>query len=656
MLELECNLVMHRPNRAGWLIWLGLTLAWLGLVYGRALRLPFYFDDLDHFPFIWSHSLRDIWASSGGFPYYRPLGGTLWWGVSALFGPHVAWPQHLLNLVLFGLAGVLTGWLADALWRPATTPPNWPRRWLATTLFLLFPFSYQAVPWIGAVYHPLVTVLCLGAAAAAVQAVRTARARARWGWTALGWVCLWLAPLAHENGLLAGLLAALTILVLSQGQHWRRALAWCAPGVLGAALWWLAPKAGYSGGGVNSAETLLQNLTFFWQGATYPTAGLAGWLQRRGINDLLAVWSVGALTLALTLWLWWRARPGVAIWSTALAAAWFGLAILPSSLWLDFNYVLSAPRLLMLGSVGAVWWWTEAAWRIAMRGRLARALVILLILTSLAHSNWYLQARMTEHQLLGDAVNAMTQAATQAQARGQQALFLNAVSWLAARTPTYALAHDGVIFLPGYIAPSQLISVQTDAPVTPWLARYDDIFPALPYYVGLIGDGPDWAAIGRAPTQVYGVDYSRGGQVQPLGQLGVAWRGGGEVAAFGISAESPPTLFLLQAQVERQADDLHLTLVWQATAPPPLSLTPFVHILNASGALIAQADGHPIGRTYPFGLWSSGQVVVDQRQASAAAAAQVLVGVYDSATGQRWAAFAPASDRRFPTDALPLLP
>jgi hypothetical protein len=263
---------------------------------------------------------------------------------------------------------------------------------------------------------------------------------------------------------------------------------------------------------------------------------------------------------------------------------------------------------------------------------------------------------MTEHQLLGEGVNAMTLAATQAQARGQRALFLNAVSWLAAQTPTYALAHDGVIFLPGYIDPTQLITVQTGAPVTPLLARYDDIFPIVPYYVGLIGTGPDWAALQGAPTQVYSVDYSRGGAVQPVGQLGVAWSGVDGAAGFAATAESAPTVFLRQADVARQGDALRLSLVWQIASPPPLSLTPFAHILDADGVLIAQADGHPVGRTYPLGLWIAGQIVVDQRQAVAAGAAQVLVGLFDNASGQRWTALSPATRQPFSADAVPIWP
>jgi hypothetical protein len=129
------------------------------------VALPFFFDDLDHFEFIWSHDLGEIWASSGGFPYYRPLGGTLWWALSELCGRNNPVPHHALNLLLFLLSGLLAGWLADKLWNRPNATPNWPRRWLATTLFLLFPFSYQAVPWIGAVYHPLVILLTLVALA-----------------------------------------------------------------------------------------------------------------------------------------------------------------------------------------------------------------------------------------------------------------------------------------------------------------------------------------------------------------------------------------------------------------------------------------------------------------------------------------------------------
>ncbi len=644
---------LFRPNLGGRLVWWALAAGTLGLSYGRALRLPFFFDDLDHFPYIWSHTLGEIWASSGNFPYYRPLGGTLWWATSALAGPHVAWPHHLVNLLLFGLAGLLTGRLADTLWRAADAPVNWPRRWLATTLFLLFPFSYQAVPWIGAVYHPLVTGLILGAAVCATEAQRPAAWR---GWPVLGWLCIGLAPFAHENGLLAGPLTALVILAQSGWGGWRRAWLWCAPGLMAAGLWWLAPRAGYSGGGLNSAETLFQNLSFFWQGAVYPTAWLAGRWQQQGLNDLLAVWLVGGVTAAATFWLWARSRPGPALRPTVLAWLWFGLAILPSTVWLDFNYVLSAPRLLMLGSVGVAWGWTEAAWRIAARGRAARIGVGLVVLGIIAHSHYYLNSQMTQHQLLGEGVNGMTAAATAAQAQGQRALFLNAVSWMAARTPTYALAHDGVIFLPGYIAPSQLLTAQTDKSATPLLARYDDIFPDLPYYVGLIGDGPDWDELAAAPTQIFVVDYAQGGRVRPVGQVGVLGDWQGQAAQFADSAESPPTLFLLQAQLEPHDDELQLTLVWQVTTPPPLSLTPFVQALDANGALIAQVDGHPIGRTYPLGLWPAGQVAVDQRALPAAGVSRVLVGLYDGLTGARWVARAGAAGRQLPDNALSLFP
>ena len=54
---------------------------------------------------------------------------------------------------------------------------------------------------------------------------------------------------------------------------------------------------------------------------------------------------------------------------------------------------------------------------------------------------------------------------------------------------------------------------------------------------------------------------------------------------------------LLDARIERLDGAPHLSLTWQATGTiPPEAYTTFVHVLDASGNPIGQADGPAVER------------------------------------------------------------
>lgn len=83
------------------------------------------------------------------------------------------------------------------------------------------------------------------------------------------------------------------------------------------------------------------------------------------------------------------------------------------------------------------------------------------------------------------------------------------------------------------------------------------------------------------------------------------------------------------------ADDA-LTLHWRAVTPPGVDYTVFVHVLDAGGAVLAQADGPPLGGSYPTGIWQAGERVVETRALTLPpGAVSVAVGWYDSADGAR---------------------
>lgn len=124
---------------------------------------------------------------------------------------------------------------------------------------------------------------------------------------------------------------------------------------------------------------------------------------------------------------------------------------------------------------------------------------------------------------------------------------------------------------------------------------------------------------------------------QPAGDVPPATR---PIAAFG--AEPGDDALILEAVATAPGADgapAVLTTTWRAGRWAGEDLTLFVHVVDAAGALLATADGPPLGGGYPTSLWAPGEVVADVRTLPAApGAAAIRVGWYDAATGERrWA-------------------
>lgn len=95
-------------------------------------------------------------------------------------------------------------------------------------------------------------------------------------------------------------------------------------------------------------------------------------------------------------------------------------------------------------------------------------------------------------------------------------------------------------------------------------------------------------------------------------------------------------------------------LSWLAVGAPTRDDTVFVHLLDVTGKLVAQADGPPLGGRYPTSAWDAGEVIVDPRLLRLPASLPpgrytVHVGWYLPATGARLAATPPV-----PNDAVPV--
>ncbi|RME49586.1 MAG: hypothetical protein D6796_04660, partial [Caldilineae bacterium] len=117
----------------------------------------------------------------------------------------------------------------------------------------------------------------------------------------------------------------------------------------------------------------------------------------------------------------------------------------------------------------------------------------------------------------------------------------------------------------------------------------------------------------------------------------------------GPRARFGDSIRLLGARFDPAAQTV--TLYWQTDAPLSGDDSIFLHLLDAGGARVGQADGTPYGNRYPLPDWRPGQVIADPRPVGAAGAVELAVGVYNPRTGQRL----PATDdagRPLPDNAL----
>ncbi len=100
-------------------------------------------------------------------------------------------------------------------------------------------------------------------------------------------------------------------------------------------------------------------------------------------------------------------------------------------------------------------------------------------------------------------------------------------------------------------------------------------------------------------------------------------------AAIATIAES---ISLRQARLDGDT----LRLLWRTDQPIERDLSVFVHLLDAQGQLVAQADGVPYNGLYPLPNWRPGQFITDDRPLDVTGRpVAIVIGLYDPATGER---------------------
>ena len=614
-------------------------------LYWPALQLPFFWDDVGNFNFLAGKGLGEIWTSAAGFAYYRPLGFSIWWLAQRISGAPHAVALHALNI--FALAGC--GWLLGALamrWLGTATQIGGQAGWaalVAAVLLTASPFAALVVPLVASLFHLLVTLLALLGALALLEYRRSAQKV----WAMAAVLCIGLAPFAHESGVAVGL-ALLCLLgwqrvpgaSAASSRAWaQRAdpalLAGIAANALFPLLWLMVPKMRADNTlPLRPAGELLRNAIFFLQGLTYPlqpfVLPLKAW---SGWDEKLLVSIVGGAALLLAGWL--CARAGTLRY--ALAAAGFSAAAaLPSILMLKELYVVVSPRLLVFPAVGAALLWALTVAALAQRMPWPRSAVLALLALLLFMPVRYVWSRVQLHVRALAPVAQLVQALRAAP--GARHLLVNPVMWLALDRQIYPIVHDGVVVLPEYHSPADLIALNSGAPV-----QLDGVnFPLvatepLHHYYDVWGDELSWEAMAERVRQydrVWLMLYGDGPlQVVEAGQVLKAAPRTAPLAMFGGGS-----LRLLSAQAVRSGKTLNLELVWQAQQPATAEI--FVHGLDCAGKMLGQADGAALARMFPLRLWQAGEAVRDVRQIQLADApdngcTQIAVGLFDPASGAR---------------------
>ena len=621
---------MRYPARFKPLIAIGLIAAATLLAYGAALRLPFFFDDLQHLVWLRGQTLGSILVSEAGRPYYRPLQFLAWKLYETIFGNDSALAYHALNVFLHLVNACLVMLLARRL---SDQKDRWWPAALAGLIFVVFPFAYQVVPLPASLTHPMATLFVLLALLAYDRFQTTGRYR--WLLAALG--CALLAFLSNESSfLLAGLIAVCVFMRSPRDRRWL----WIGLFVLLAAiyyLWYHNQQADSSGTvAMRGLEPVLQNSIYVLEGLTFPSQPLGQLLMDRGLGDQLAVVLVAVITLAVLAGLFFRAR---LFRRFVFGVVWYGLCLAPAVVLLSHNYLINSPRLMYLGSVGAALMWAsgvEAVWGRDSFRPLRRLAAVILAAAILIPSLVFVRQRMDLYTLTTAPFQSIIAAADGAPPT-DRLLFVNLPAWAGPARNWYPIGHEGVLLLYRDISLDDFLQANTGHTLPAGAVQFDNVSEPQAYYYGIYGPSLNWDALGaeiRQADRVYLTRYA---------PEHIELVEAGRVANTAAPAQSGVATFgdaVVLEEATWTTCDNQLTVRLNWSAAPGSDWHVFVHVLNPDGTLAAQHDSPPLLGLYPFWQWSQGDQVedvhpIDVSQLPRDRAYTLAVGLYDPGNGQR---------------------
>ncbi len=596
-------------GRSPWLV-LAVAITITLILYGSALALPLFSDDLLQVPWAATHPPGFIVSHLTPYGDYRPLHFLLWHLLLHL-GLPAAITLHALNLLgqmaavaLLGLLLLREGNdLGDAI--------------AALTLFALYPFAFDAVLWASALSYPLSVAFALAALLMHLRAVEQERS-----FSIAALFLALMAALSYEGGIVAGPLLLLGDRLLAR----RRPFAWAVlvyP--VGSSLVALLIAGHALGEGFRILwERIGTNLLAWWQALCYPVAPVARWM-----GSMPALWLVGfggVALLGVGYGAWKARRWRWFLFGLGWALLWGAIPVATQ----PFEWSRDPLRVFYPVGIGsALLWWSGVHFVRRWRG-MAPLLLMVLILPALLFLHREVQLYHRAGVLIEEIV-----AATRGPRCADGLLFINLPGRVSLRSPFYPLGHEGVIPLPPPTDIEALTALNggTAVPVAARAAGW--ILPPLPYAVEPAGPllGPDDF---RAARCVMLTDFAPAGEMHlwPVAERSGLLSPQPAVARFDVGVA------LLSWSCHPVGNTIELRLRWQKVEPTVGSPTVFVHLLaDDRHTILAQADGDPIVGLYPVKLWAVGERVDEVRRLPALDGGRwIRLGMWEPGSGQRAAA------------------
>ncbi len=620
---------------------MGLMLA--SALYVNTLSLPFFEDDARHIRWLSQiSSPLTPFITASGVPAYRPLGKMLLKLWYLLLGRHDAAWLRFLNISMHSLNIAFVAAVARRLdngrYRYVTAGT-------AAVLFGVFPFAYQAIPWINVFFYPLNNLLQISMVAVYWQA----RVRLSNPLLAIALILCALSPFEIEYGLVSGGLLLLVEITLYLQR--RQKSIWLTGPLLGLLLnvgflliWLIVPKSAYHFG-PPTAERVMQIAFYLLQGLAYPVApAMLSVFNLTGLNDLSSIALIGLPSMiAVTALLAFCKKHTILVTSFL----WYTLLNLPGLVTLTFDYVINSPRLLYPSGPALAWLWSAVPAALLAFDRKRPARLVLagasgLALLLVAGMNFsFVRTRMVHYHIAEKAIHQLGEIAA-ATDGDETLLFVNMPSWVTPPEKTYVLGNNGIQLIPSYISIEDYVYAANDRDRPTTDVQFHNVRQEEPYFYGLHGRQVDWeglrAEIARA-GEVYLARYEPDSiELMLAGRAnGVNWQNlaaGRDVSTFDGSID------LVLVGYQSEGKQLELDLAWYLRSMVREELTVFVHLYGPDGQLVSQDDGYPLSGLSPFWLWEDGQTLEDRRslsfpEGSPNGVYSVGVGIYDPISGQR---------------------
>lgn len=622
-------------------------------LYREALSLTFYWDDPGgHLLWIERRSALSILTSAEGIAFYRPLPLLLWKALRSVSGGYDPVAFHLLSVLTHGVNVLLVWLVALRLSRRQFFAA------MAATLFAAFPYSYEAVAYVGGFFHPLATAFGLGAFLLYLKFRETGRTRDRAG----SLFMFLLALLSHEGALVVALIVLGHEMVVRPGhlkQTFSRAGPYFLVAVFFLVVWWMTPKLPRLTG-ISALPEIATNVLFVLQGWIYPLsyhvrslAAQMGWSEA---STLLALSAILAVTLGSL------ARSNRRRELLLNAGLWTVLPMLPAAVLLRSDYVLTGPRLFYLSSVGIAMVW---------------ALALEALFGLVRHRSWgWRVVGLTSLAIGAGLIARPSQVVISCNLDSYQAVaeFLGEVEEIAGKTdpdqtltlvnpPLYttdlgqrgagcvnpfAYGRSGVLVIPPYprwlddyltvrgFSRSPVVALRVEAFGVDWVTYGENVgLDTLRHFL-------------RQGSATYLFDLTRWGFFDLSGH----WRVAGSVGPpRGDSLVVFDDLIaLVDSRVTLENRLLEAELHWTALNKPARYYTVFIHVWNAQGEVLAQDDAMPAENYIATIFWEPGDQILDRHTVPLADELPpdhywAAVGVYDSETQARLTARQPGGPR-----------